>query len=174
MPHNAHRIQASKQRFHSPTRLTRRQVLLVWMLVPLLLIAVVSAVIYARTQGQSVPSKASSSAMHTHTAPTKPADRFMQSIVTEDGALGWRQLCPSIHAQLPQDELVQQANAERAAAARQGVWLTMEFKGTHARQGGGELRVYLVTAHWPNGTTQQRTFNVFTQASGCVEDVQNS
>jgi hypothetical protein len=43
----------------------------------------------------------------------------------------------------------------------------------HPRQGGGAQRVYVVTAHWPNGTTQTRTFTVLTQSSGCVEDVQN-
>lgn len=134
---------------------------LVWLLVPLLLVAAGSAVLFARSQVQGV-------------APgTLPADRFIQSIVTDDGALGWHQLCPSIQARLPLDELVQQADAERAAVAQQHVRLAMQFVGTHPQPGGGEQRVYLVTAHWPNGATQQRTFTVLTQPSGCVEDVQN-
>ena len=134
---------------------------LAWLLVPLLLAAAGSVILFARPQGQGgAPS-------------TLPADRFIQSIVTDDGALGWHQLCPSIQARLSLNELVQQADAERAAVAQQHVWLTMKFVGTQPQQGGGEQRVYVVTAHWPNGTTQQRTFAVLTQPSGCVEDVQN-
>jgi hypothetical protein len=96
----------------------------------------------------------------------------MQSLVTEDGALGWRQLCPNIQAQLPQDALVQQADAMRAAAVREGVWLTAQRVDTQSQPSGGEAHVYRVTMHWPNGATQQRTYSVLTQSSGCVEDVQ--
>jgi hypothetical protein len=126
-------------------------------------------VLYARTQGSVVASNAPSSGEHVR---TQPADQFMRSLVTEDGALGWRQLCPNIQAQLPQDALVQQADAMRAAAAREGVWLTMESVGTSSQSGGGALHVYRVTMHWPNGATQQRTYSVLTLSSGCVEDVQ--
>ena len=135
---------------------------LVWLLVPLLLAGVVgSVVLFTRPQAQGA-------------APaTVPADRFIQSIVTDDGALGWHQLCPDIQARLSIDALVQQANAQRAAVAQQHVRLTMKFVGTQPQQGGGEQRVYLLTAYWPNGMSQQRTFTVLTQPSGCVEDVQN-
>jgi len=33
--------------------------------------------------------------------------------------------------------------------------------------------VYVMTAHLPNGWVGQRTYIVYTQASGCVEDVKN-
>ena len=136
---------------------------LAWLLVPLLLAGVGSAVLFTRPQGQRAAVAPS----------TLPADRFIQSIVTDDGALGWHQLCPSIQARLSLDALVQQADAQRAALAQQHVRLTMKFVGTQRQQGGGEQRVYLLTAHWPSGMTQQRTFTVLTQPSGCVEDVQN-
>jgi hypothetical protein len=135
---------------------------LAWLLIPLLLAGVVgSVVLFTRPQAQGA-------------APTTvPADRFIQSIVTDDGALGWHQLCPNIQARLSLDALVQQANAERAAVTQQHVRMTMKFVGTQPQQGGGEQRVYLLTAYWPSGMSQQRTFTVLTQPSGCVEDVQN-
>ena len=152
-----------------------RSRVLMWLLVPLLLLAAMSALLYlyARTHGPVAASTLPSNGAQASTAAMQPADRFMQSIVTEDGALGWHQLCPNIQAGLPLEVLVQQADAQRAAAKQQGVWLTMEFAGTHPQRGGGDVHVYQVTAHWPNGVTQQRTFSVFTQPSGCVEDVQN-
>jgi hypothetical protein len=102
---------------------------------------------------------------------TLPADLFIQSVVKDDGALGWRQLCPAVQAQLPQSELQQQADAQRQATAQQGVRLTSTFVGTQPRSAGGEIRAYVLTAHWANGATQQRSYTVLTQASGCVEDV---
>lgn len=160
--------------FRSTSRIVSRRAL-VLLLVAVLLMAVVPAVLYAQSHVANADVGASSSAAQAqaHMAPAQPADRFMQSIVADDGALGWHQLCPSLQAQLPMGELVQQANAQRTAAAQQGVWLTLKFVGTQPRQGGGAQRTYEVTAHWPNGLTQTRTFTVLTQSSGCVEDVQN-
>jgi|GraSoi_2013_60cm_1033757.scaffolds.fasta_scaffold75809_1 hypothetical protein len=151
-----------RERHDRPKGRTIGRRTLVWLLVPLLLAGVVgSVVLFTRPQAQgAVPT-------------TVPADRFIQSIVTDDGALGWHQLCPDIQARLSIDALVQQANAQRAAVAQQHVRLTMKFVGTQPQQGGGEQRVYLLTAYWPNGMSQQRTFTVLTQPSGCVEDVQN-
>ena len=103
--------------------------------------------------------------------PSPPADVFMESIVTDDGSLGWQQLCPSTRTQIPENALVKQANAERSARAQQGLKLTMDFIGARPRPGGGELRVYIVTGHWPNGTMDMRTYSVLTQSSGCVENV---
>ncbi len=165
---------AAEGRSRSTHRLLRSRMLM-WLLVPLLLLAAMSAIfyMYARTHGSAVASPPPADGVRIPTEAMQPADRFMQSIVTEDGALGWQQLCPDIQAGLPLEVLVQQADAQRAAAKRQGVWLTMEFTGTHPQRGGGDIHVYRVTAHWPNGATQQRTFSVFTQPSGCVEDVQN-
>lgn len=104
-------------------------------------------------------------------ASTPPADLFMQSLVKDDGALGWHQLCPSIQAQLPESTLIKQADTERGTRAQQGITLTADFIGARPRPSGGQLRVYIVTAHWHNGTTNLRTFSVLTQPSGCVEDV---
>ena len=106
-----------------------------------------------------------------YAAAPPPADLFIQSIVRDDGTLGWEQLCPSAQMQLPQNVLVKQADTERRARARQGLTLTMDFIGARPRPGGGELRLYSVTGHWPNGTVDMRTYSVLTQASGCVEDV---
>jgi hypothetical protein len=139
----------------------------------LLMVLIVPAALFARSQGSWAGTASGGHSDTPRLTSLQPADRFMQSIVTDDGALGWRQLCPNIQAQLPMDQLVQQANAQRAAAAQEGVRLTMQFVGTHRQQDGGVTRVYVVTAHWPDGTTQQRMYNVLTQSSGCVEDVQN-
>jgi hypothetical protein len=106
-------------------------------------------------------------------AHTLPADLFMRSVVESNGFLGWQQLCPAVKAQLPEAALVQQANSQRRNALQSGLNLTSEFVGARPRPSGGELRLYLVTAHWRNGTTQIRTYSVVTQGSGCVEDVLN-
>ena len=166
-----YRNQPAEHRDHSARRRVRHRVV-VWLLVPLLLAAAIFAVLDVRIQGSGVTSKATSFGVHESTSLMQPADRFIQSIVTEDGALGWHQLCPSIQAQLPLDALVQQADAMRTAAAREGAWLTAEPMGTHSQPGGGKLHVYRLTMHWPKGATQQRTYTVLTQLSGCVEDVQ--
>jgi hypothetical protein len=156
----------------SDTRRQGRHHLLLWLFTPFLLLAAVSAVAYARTQGTGGASNASSRVVEAHTAPMQPADRFIQSVVTEDGALGWHQLCPDIQARLPMDTLVQQADTMRAAAAKEGAWLTAQPLGTHAQQGGVHVHVYRMTVHWPTGATRQWTYSVLTQPSGCVEDVQ--
>jgi hypothetical protein len=101
-----------------------------------------------------------------------PADLFIQSVVQDDGALGWRQLCPDLQAQLSQSTLVQDADAQRRAFEQHGVRLTANFISARPQTAGGQLRLYRLTAHWSDGSTQQRTYTVFTQASGCVADVQ--
>src|SRR5262249_5237205 len=134
----------------------------------------IPAILYAMHASRSVENAdMPSQALQPNTTQMQPADRFMQSIVTDDGALGWNQLCPSIQAQLPIGELVQQADAQRALLAQEGIRLTVKFVGSNPQRGGGALRVYEVTAHWPTGRTELRTFNVLTQPSGCVEDVTN-
>src|SRR5258708_8067201 len=165
------RNQAAERSSHSRSR-PRHHYRLAWLFVPLLLVAAMPVVLYARTQGSAGASNASTSGTHGQTAQTQPADQFMHSLVTEDGALGWRQLCPNIQAQLPQDGLVPPANAMRPTAARAGVWLTVGSIGTHSQPDGEALHVYRVTMPCPTGTRQQRTYSVLTQSSGCVEDVQ--
>jgi hypothetical protein len=137
----------------------------------MVLIAAGSLLVYAYTRAQATSAATSSAEASAGGLSALPADRFMQSIVVDDGALGWRQLCPEIQAALSQDEMTQQANAARAAAVQQGIHLTARFVSAHPRQGGGEQRLYLVTAHWTSGATQQRVFAIQTQASGCVDDV---
>ena len=102
-----------------------------------------------------------------------PADLFMQSVVKRDGALGWHQLCPSVQAQLPLSVLANQVKQRHIAESRRGLTLTVDYVGTHSRPQGGQIRLYVVTAHRPHGWVEQRTYIVYTQASGCVENVEN-
>ncbi len=106
-------------------------------------------------------------------APPAPADLFMQSVVVRDGALGWNQLCPNLQAQIPKTELIRQANSQHASDLKQHVTLSMERLGEHALAEGGEIHLYLVTAHKPDGWKLQRVYAVQTGGSGCVEDVQH-
>src|SRR5262249_26463517 len=147
---------------------------LAWLVTVALLVAAAFSILYAiHSSAPITNTNTPSQLVQPHTTQLKPADRFIQSIVTEDGALGWQQLCPSIQAQLPVGELIQQANAQRTLMAQQGIHLTVKFVGASLQQGGGEVRNYEITAHWPTGATQMRTFSVLTQPSGCVEDVTN-
>jgi hypothetical protein len=160
----------NQRRPQSRDRFTHRRVfhrgVLVWAVVALLLLmAAVPAAFYVFAHVAPGPSTSGLTA--------SPADRFMQSIVTGDGALGWHQLCPSVQAQLPLTAIEQQANAQRKAMAKQGVWLTATPMGTHPQQDGGVSHTYKVTAHWHSGATQSTMFTVSTQHSGCVEDVQS-
>ncbi len=103
-----------------------------------------------------------------------PANLFMQSIVTGDGELGWRQLCPSIQKQVPLDELRSQATAQHRAEQAAGITLNVDFVGARPQPQGGEVRIYLVTAHRSDGQAEQRTFIVRTRENGCVEDLGNA
>ena len=102
-----------------------------------------------------------------------PADLFMQSVVKLDGTLGWHQLCPALQAQLPLSELASQVTEQRIAESGQDLTLTVDYVGAHARPQGGQIRMYVVTAHRPDGLVGQKTYIVYTQVSGCVEDVKN-
>ena len=101
-----------------------------------------------------------------------PADLFMQSVATEDGNLGWNQLCPALQTQLPREVLQQQTETLRSSHAQTGVTLTINHIGDWPRATGGEIRVYVATARAPGGSTGQKTYVLQTQASGCVESVQ--
>ena len=169
--YNPYDNQQSKHRSRS-TRWTVGHHTLAWLLILVLLVAAVPTVLYiAHASGLGAVSEVPSQVAQPHTAPVQPADRFMQSIVTEDGALGWKQLCPSIQAQLPIGELIQQADTQRTLMVQQGIRLTAKFVDSSPQRDGGALRNYEVTAHWPTGRTELRTFSVLTQSSGCVEDV---
>ena len=101
-----------------------------------------------------------------------PADLFMQSVATEDGVLGWSQLCPDVQAQIPRDLLEQHTQQLRATHADTGVTLTVAHIGDWPRTDGGQIRVYVATETDPAGTTGQKTYVLQTEANGCVESVQ--
>jgi hypothetical protein len=153
---------ARRTRSHTPRGSRRRWILLLVALL-ILLVAAGGATLLGRQATAAVSATPIA-------PPIPPADRFVQSIVTHDGKLGWAQLCPNIQAELPEDQLIQQADAGRSAAAQQGLQLTWLFVRAQPMQAGGETRLYMITARWPNGAIQQRGFIVATQKSGCVED----
>jgi hypothetical protein len=138
------------------------------LLIPALAAVVVPATLYVRAAGVASPVGTTPNATR-----SVPADLFVRSIVLDDGALGWHQLCPNVQAQVPLDSLVQQASAQRDAASKAGLTLTSSFLGAVPMASGGQLRVYVLTAHWSNGATELRTYSVSTQRSGCVADVKN-
>jgi hypothetical protein len=100
-----------------------------------------------------------------------PADLFMQSVATEDGRLGWSQLCPDLQTLLPRDILEQQTEMQRTTQSQMGVTLRIDHVGDRARPTGGEIRFYVANALATDGSTGQKTYVVKTQASGCVESV---
>lgn len=102
-----------------------------------------------------------------------PADLFMQSVMTQDGGLGWNQLCPELQAQIPKIELIREANMQHASDLSQKVSLSMEPLGVHALAKASALHLYLVTARKPDGWESQRIYAVMTRSGGCVEDVQH-
>jgi hypothetical protein len=101
-----------------------------------------------------------------------PADLFMQSIVTEDGDLGWNQLCPSLQQQMPRETLEQLTATQRSIASDRGISLTVERIGDRPRPNGGEFRFYIATLHTEDGAIGQKIYVITTQASGCVEAIQ--
>jgi len=103
--------------------------------------------------------------------PPAPADLFMQSVATEDGGLGWSQLCPDLQTLLPRDALEQQTEMQRTTQSQMGVTLRIDHVADRARPTGGEIRFYVATVHAMDGSTGQKTYVVKTQASGCVESV---
>ncbi len=169
------RNRASKDLSGQSGHSIHRVKILVLLALVLLAAVIVPTILYLHAQGSVAASEKSAHDVQAQSAPlqTQYADRFMQSIVTDDGALGWRQLCPNIQAQLPMNELVQQANEQRAALQQNSIRLSKQFISTAPRQGGGWVHTYIVTAHWPDNSMQQRTYTVYTQSSGCVDDVQN-
>ncbi|HLI05337.1 MAG TPA: hypothetical protein VKV40_02080 [Ktedonobacteraceae bacterium] len=102
-----------------------------------------------------------------------PADLFMQSVVKRDPNLGWHQLCSSVQSQVSLSTLTSTVQQQRRAETKEGLKLSLQYIGADARPQGGQIRVYVVTARLPTGWIGQRTYIVYTQASGCVEDVQN-
>lgn len=147
--------------------------LLSWLAALLLLATVISAVRYTHGASTAPAPRGAPSAASAPAASGQPADRFMQSVVTDDGALGWQQLCPSVQTQISRDELAQQTRLQHTSVAQAGLTLSVDFVGARVRPEGGELRLYVVTARWPTGASALRTYSVLTQPSGCVADVQH-
>jgi hypothetical protein len=100
------------------------------------------------------------------------ADTFMQAVVHRDAEHGWQQLCPAARDQLPLALVQDQAAAQRAAEADRGLSLSLDYVGARPTPDGGEIRLYLVVAHFPEGKDERRTYTIHTQASGCVDSVE--
>ena len=100
-----------------------------------------------------------------------PADLFIQSVVQRDANLGWHQLCPTLQQQVSLPDLITQVQRQHSADTQLNITLSAEYIGNHSRAQGGEVRVYLVSAHRPNGWIAQRTYVILTQKNGCVEDI---
>src|SRR5438105_149820 len=76
-----------------------------------------------------------------------PADLLMQSVVKRNGTLGWHQLCPAVQAQMPLSVLASQVEEQRIAESRESLTLVVDYVGAHSRPQGGQVRLYVVTAH---------------------------
>jgi hypothetical protein len=107
------------------------------------------------------------------TGSTLPADLFIRSVVTRDGALGWRQLCPSLQSQLSEEDVREAAAAQAASESGSGLELSSVFVAANPQPDGRQLRYYLLTARYKDGSTAERTYIVTTGPGGCVEDVKN-
>jgi hypothetical protein len=105
-------------------------------------------------------------------ADTEAADLFMQSVVRRDGTLGWQQLCAPAQARLPLRVVQDQAAAQRLAEAGAGITFSVDYLASRPNPGGGEIRVYLVTARFPDARTERRTYTLLTESSGCVESIE--
>jgi hypothetical protein len=91
---------------------------------------------------------------------------------SEDGDLGWHQLCPALQQQMPRDTLEQLTATQRTIASDKGIKLAVELVGDRPRPNHGEIRFYVATLHTDDGEIGQKTYVITTQASGCVESIQ--
>jgi hypothetical protein len=104
-----------------------------------------------------------------------PGDLFLESVITRNGSLGWQQLCPAIRRQVSEGVVRNQADAQRAAEAGDGLQLTAHYVRSVPRVHSGEIRYYLVTAHRKkDGWVGRRLYIVQTGPGGCVENVENT
>lgn len=100
-----------------------------------------------------------------------PADVFMQAVIRQNGELAWQQLCPALQEKLPAAELANLTNAQRTSHSEQGVQLGVDYVGAHVWAAGGQVRVYVITAHWPSGDDARALYVLRTQASGCIDGI---
>src|SRR5258708_12636842 len=87
-----------------------------------------------------------------------PADLFMQSVATEDGGLGWSQLCPDLQVQLPRTVLEQQTQLQRTTQGQMGVALKIDHVGDRPQPTGGEIRFNSATALSTASSTCPNTY----------------
>jgi hypothetical protein len=99
------------------------------------------------------------------------ADIFMHALMTRNGQLAWQQLCSDLQRKLPASALMNLANAQGAAGANPGVKVGLDYVGSHVWSAGGEIRVYVITAHWPSGEDVRALYVLRTQASGCIDGI---
>lgn len=156
---NQTRTEPSQKRFQSMIRRIMRS-RVTWAMLGVVLMLVTLRVVTSRTAQVQAQAHV-------------PADLFMQSVVMRDGNLGWHQLCSDARSQVSLSELVSTTTQQRRAETSEGLRLTLSYVGADAQPQRGQIRVYVMTAHLPSGWAGQRTYIVYTQASGCVEDVKN-
>ena len=104
-------------------------------------------------------------------APT-PADLFMQSIVSEDGDLGWNQLCPDLQQQMSRETLEQLTATQRSVASQRGMTMTVEHVADRPGPNGGQIRFYVARVRAADGSSGAKTYVINTEATGCVESIQ--
>src|SRR5262249_44720997 len=127
-------------------------------LVALVLAVVVVAMPAVSAAAHAAPAEATTHDVHTlHTqrhgarmTTPAPADVFMQALITHNGQLAWKQLCPTLQQKLPASDLANLLHA--TGAPNQSLQLGVDFVGAHPWADGGEVRIYVVTAHGPPGT----------------------
>jgi hypothetical protein len=110
---------------------------------------------------------------------TLPADVFMQAISAHDGQHAWQQLCsatqgklsPAALATLADSHAVSQGDPQATSTTHQAARLGVDYVGAHKWAAGGQVRVYVVTAHWASGADAGTLYIIRTQASGCVDGI---
>lgn len=110
---------------------------------------------------------------------TLPADVFMQAIIAHDGQRAWQQFCPPTQgklspaalATLADSQVVSQPDPQATSSTHQAAHLGVDYIGAHKWAAGGQVRVYVVTAHWASGADAGTLFIIRTQVSGCVDGI---
>src|SRR5262245_57259871 len=142
--------------------------------VALVFVVVIVAMSAVSAVAHAAPAEATNHDLHTQrhgarmTTPA-PADAFMQALITHNGQLAWKQLCPTLQQKLSASDLANLLHA--TGAPDQGLQLGVDFVGAHPWADGGEVRIYVVTAHGPPGTEFRSLYVVRTQASGCIDGI---
>ncbi len=118
-----------------------------------------------------VPPHMGTSASTANPSATLPADVFMQAIIAHDGQRAWQQLCPAVQGKLSPAALATLADSQATSTTHQAAHLGVDYVGAHKWADGGQVRVYVVTAHWASGADAGTLYIIRTQASGCVDGI---